>query len=114
MYFYKMIVSLWVCVTKHAQSAENNKFTISLQYLKENVKGEVVFLPAGKCRKFLQSDTIILCVCVCVCVARHAKITQHNKFAISVQHVKEEVSDEVNFLHADKHESLLQFATKIF
>ena len=66
MYFYKMIVSLWVCVTKHAQSAENNKFTISLQYLKENVKGEVVFLPAGKCRKFLQSDTIILCVCVCV------------------------------------------------
>ena len=28
--FYKLIVSLWVCVARHAQSAQNNKFTISL------------------------------------------------------------------------------------
>ena len=36
------------------------------------------------------------------------------KFAISLQHVKKEVSDAVDFLHADKHESLLQIDTKIF
>ena len=47
-------------------------------------------------------------------VARHAQITQNNNFAISLQHVKKEVSDEVDFLHADKHESLLQIDTKIF
>ena len=32
-----------------------------------------------------------------MCVARHDQITQNNK----------EVSDKVDFLHADKHESLL-------
>ena len=36
------------------------------------------------------------------------------KFAISLQHVKKEVSDAVDFLHADKHESLPQIQTKIF
>ena len=47
-------------------------------------------------------------------MARHAQITQNNNFAISLQHLKKEVSDEVDFLHADKHESLLQIDTKIF
>ena len=40
-----LIVSLWVFVVRVAQSAQNNKFTISLQHLKENVKDEVYFLP---------------------------------------------------------------------
>ena len=43
-----------------------------------------------------------------MCVARHAQITQNNKFAISLQYLKKEVSDKVEFLHANKHESLLQ------
>ena len=46
-------------------------------------------------------------------MARHAHITQNNKFAISLQHLKKEVSDAVDFLHADKHESLLQIDTII-
>ena len=41
-------------------------------------------------------------------VARHTQITQNNKFAISLQYLKKELSDEVEFLHSDKHESLLQ------
>ena len=49
-----------------------------------------------------------------MCVARHAQITQNNKFAISLQYLKKEVSDEVDFLHADKHESCLQIDTMIF
>ena len=43
-----------------------------------------------------------------MCVARHAQITQNKKFAISLQYLKKELSDKVDFLHADKHESLLQ------
>ena len=102
-----MIVSLRVCRTRHVQSTENNQFTISLQYLNENVKDEVDFLPADKCQRFLQCYTIILGVCGQACLAIF-------KFAISLQHVKKEVSDAVDFLHADKHESLPQIQTKIF
>ena len=43
-----------------------------------------------------------------VCVARYVQITQNNKFAISLQYRKKEVSNEVFYLRADKHESLLQ------
>ena len=41
-------------------------------------------------------------------MARHAQITQNNNFAISLQYFKKEVSDEVDFLHADKHQIFLQ------
>ena len=47
--FYKMVVSLWVLLARQTQSTKNNQFTISLQYLKENMKEEVDFLPADKC-----------------------------------------------------------------
>ena len=40
-------------------------------------------------------------------VAKHAQITQNNEFALSLQYLKKKVSDEVDFMHADKHESLL-------
>ena len=46
-------------------------------------------------------------------MGRHTHITQNNKFAISLQHLKKEVSDAVDLLHADKHESLLQIDTII-
>ena len=49
-----------------------------------------------------------------VCVAKHVQITQNNNFAISLQYLKTEVSDEVDFLHPDKHESFLQIDTIIF
>ena len=46
-------------------------------------------------------------------MARHAQITQNNKFAISLQCLRKEFSDEVDFLHADKCESLLQIDSMI-
>ena len=49
-----------------------------------------------------------------MCVAKRAQITQNNKFAISLKFLKIEVSDEVDFLHADKHESSLQIDRMIF
>ena len=36
-----MGVTVWVYVARQAQSTKNNHFTISLQYLKENMKDEV-------------------------------------------------------------------------
>ena len=39
-----------------------------------------------------------------MCLAMHAQITQNNIIDISLQYLKKEVSDEVDFLHANKHE----------
>ena len=44
-----------------------------------------------------------------MCTARHALITQNKKFAFSLQYLKKEVDDKVEFLHAGKLENLLQF-----
>ena len=46
-------------------------------------------------------------------MAGHAQVTQNDKFAISLQYRKEELSDKVDFLHADKHKSLLQIESMI-
>ena len=40
-------------------------------------------------------------------------MTQNGKFAISLQHLKKKVSDEVDFLHEGKYESLIQIDTMI-
>ena len=50
--FYKAILFL-VCISRLAQSTQNNNFAISLQYLKENGKSEVDFLLANKHQHFL-------------------------------------------------------------
>ena len=38
-------------------------------------------------------------------LARHASNTPNNKYTISLQYLKKEVSDVVDFLHRAKHES---------
>ena len=65
------------------------------------MKDEVYFLPVDKHQSSLQ---IILDAC-----GQGAQITQNNKFTISLQYLKKEVSGVVDFLHADKHKSFLQF-----
>ena len=45
---YKVVVSLWVYIVRHTQSTPKNRFTVSLQYVNENVKNEVDFLPDDK------------------------------------------------------------------
>ena len=39
-------------------------------------------------------------------MASNVKVTQKNMFVISLHYLEKEVSDEVGFLYADKHESL--------
>ena len=46
-------------MARHAQSTQNNKFAISLQYLKNKERGEVDCLHAGKHQRFLQVHTFI-------------------------------------------------------
>ena len=42
------------------------------------------------------------------------KLLKITSLLFLLQHVKKEVSDAVDFLHADMHEILLQIDTKIF
>ena len=47
-------------------------------------------------------------------VTRHVKSTQNAKYAVSLQFFKKELSFEVDVLHADKYENLLQVDSIIF
>ena len=49
-----------------------------------------------------------------VYLARHTQITQNKKFAISLQYLKKEMSDQVDFVYVDKQESFQQIDTMIF
>ena len=50
---------------------------------------------------------------------KHSQSTEISKIAVSLQYLKKEVRDEVDFFHADKHQSFLQvdlntFSIKVF
>ena len=45
---YKVILSLLLGMIKHSQSTQSNKFAISLQYLKKEVRKGVPFLHADE------------------------------------------------------------------
>ena len=49
---YKVILSLMMGMIKHSQSTQSNKFPVSLQYLKKEVRDGVIFLHADKRRNF--------------------------------------------------------------
>ena len=49
---YKVILSLLMGRIKHSQSAQSNKFAISLQYLKKKLGMEFIFLHAEKHQSF--------------------------------------------------------------
>ena len=59
-HFFNLIVSFFICVTRHAQNTQNKKFDISLQYLKREVNDKVDFLHAGKYENLLEIDIMIL------------------------------------------------------
>ena len=100
--FYMLMLSFWVCVTRHAQSTQNNQFAISLQYLKKDVSDELDFLHADKHKSLLQIDTMTLME-----ICRHYQKSQNNEFSMHLQYFKKEFRDEVDFLH--KLQSFLQF-----
>ena len=105
---YKLIISLCVGIASHAQSAQN-KFAISSQYFKENVKDKVDFLPGDKHQRFLQIVIVILGVCGQTCTNY-----ENNNFAISLKYLMKKVSHEVDFLHAEDFAWSWFFACRFF
>ena len=41
-------------------------------------------------------------------MVKHSQSSENSEFAMSLQYLKKEVKDEVDFLHADKHQSFLK------
>ena len=41
-------------------------------------------------------------------IARHVLSTQNSKFVVSLQYLEKEERDEVDFLHAEKYQTILQ------
>ena len=65
---------------------------------------DVVFLHAEGHEDFLQINSMVL-----IGMVKHSQSSQSSKFALSLQYLKQEVDfDEIDFLHADRHQSLLQ------
>ena len=81
------MVSLRVCIVTNTQSIQNNQFTIP----EAKVKDEVDFLQIS-IKGFFK-----LILSFSVYVARHVQITKNSKIAISLQCLKKEASDEVDF-----------------
>ena len=98
-----VIIILGVCVARRAQITQNNKFAISLQYLKKELRDEVDFLHVDKHESLLQIDVMIL-----MRMIKYSQSSQNSKFAMSLQYLKKENKDEIDFLHADKHQSFLK------
>ena len=102
-YRFLEIDTIYVCVARHAQITQNDKFAISLQYLKKEVSDKIDVLYPDKHETLLEIDTIILTGMV-----KHSQSFQNSKFGMDLQYFKKEVRDEIGFLHADKHQSFLQ------
>ena len=93
---YKVILSLLLGMIKHSQSTQSNKFAISLQYLKKEVRKGVHFQLANEHQSFLQvdfntlgiKDAYKVILSLLLGMIKHSQSTQNNKFAISLQYLK--------------------------
>ena len=127
----KVDVIIWLCVTRHAQSTQNKfaylcnisrkkEWDVKLIFcLQINTKlfcklivslwvciarnDEDDLLDSGEHENLLQIDTMIL-----LGMVKHFQGSRNSKFAMSLQYLKNEVRDEVDFLHADKRQSGIQ------
>ena len=88
-----------MCVARYAHITQNNKFAISLQYLKKKLSDEVEFLHAGKHGSLLQIDSMIL-----MGMVKHSQTASLQ----CLYNISKKKLDEINFLHADKHQSFVK------
>ena len=84
---YKVILSLLMGMIKYSQNTGRNKFAISLQYLRKEVRNRVHFLHADKHQSFYKFTLSFSAE-----VARHIQSTQNRKLVMFLQYLKKKVS----------------------
>ena len=88
-----------MCEARYAQITQNNKFAISLWYLKKWVM-KLIFRIKIKYENLLQIDAMIF-----IGKAKHSQSFQNSQFAMTLYNISEKVMNGVHFVHADKHQS---------
>ena len=83
---HKVIQSLLVGMINHSQIAQSNKFAISLQYLKKEVRNGIHFLHTDKHQSFYKLASSSLTE-----VVRHVQSTQKRKLVIFLQYIMQKV-----------------------
>ena len=90
--FYKLILSFWVCVIRHAQSTQFKKFGYLCNISRVAWGMKLIF-----CLEISMKVFYKLIVSLWVYKVRHAQSTQNNKFEISLQYLQKSMGDEVDF-----------------
>ena len=75
--FYRLILSFWVCLTRHAQSIQNKKFAYISNISRKTGRMKLIF-----CLQINIKDFFKLILSFEVSVDRHNRITWNNKFSI--------------------------------
>ena len=83
---YKVILSLLMGMIKYSQNTRRNKFAISLQYLKKEVRNRVHFLHADKHQSFYKFTLSFSAE-----VARHIQSIQNRKLVMFLQYREKKV-----------------------
>ena len=76
---YKLILSVWVCVIRHAQSTQNEKFAYLCNISRKAWEMKLIFGLQINMKNFYK-----VIISVWVCVARHALSTQNDRFTRSL------------------------------
>ena len=100
--FYKLILSFWVCISRHARCTQNKKFACLCNISRKAWEMKLIF-----CQQMNTKALYKLIVSFWVFVARHGQSTQ-NQFTMSLQYLKENLKDEVGFLPADKRQKFFK------
>ena len=98
-----VILSLLMSMIKHSKSNQSNKFAISLQYHKKEVRNGVHFLHVDKHQSYHK-----LALSFLMEVARHVQGTQNRKWVIFLQYIKKKASQPLLCSIVMKHSDILR------
>ena len=87
-----MILSFWVCISRHTQSTKNKKFAYLCNISRKAWGMKLIFCLQINTKVFYKVIESLW-----MCIARHAQSTKTNKFALSLQYLKENMKNEVHF-----------------
>ena len=93
---------------KHSQITQSNKFAISLQYLKKEVRSRGHFWHADQRQSFYK-----LVLSFLMEVARHVQNTQNRKLVIFLQYVKKNCCNCFVFYCDAKHSDILRGSSHV-